>query len=88
MRDFLADKLAGSGNPQGVHIHRRKIERWGDERAMDPKEASRLFEDPKGVAWFVEYHESERLRWTGGWVAEVRSLPARTLTCEGGCGCL
>ena len=77
MRDFLADKLARSGNPQGVHIHRREIERWGEERAMDPEAAARLFEDLKGVSWFGEYHESERSVWTGAWVTEVGQTPPR-----------
>lgn len=31
LRDFLADKLARSGNSQGMHIHRREIEREARE---------------------------------------------------------
>lgn len=39
---------------------------------MDPEDAARLFEDLKGVAWFGEYHESERSGWMGAWVMDVR----------------
>jgi hypothetical protein len=75
MRDFLADRLAKSDNPQGVHVHRREIEAWGAERAMDPEDAARLFEDLEGVAWRGEYFSSERFGWQGAWIIEVPQVP-------------
>ena len=32
---------------------------------MDSEDAARLFEGLRGVAWFGEYHESERSAWAG-----------------------
>jgi hypothetical protein len=75
MRDFLADKLAKSDNPQGVHISRMEIEQWGIEGGMTPEDVARLFEDLEGIAWWGEYIGGARFGWQGAWITEVGQIP-------------
>ena len=68
----MARKLAKCNNPQGVHVHRREVEDWGEERAMTPEDATLLLAGSKGLLWEGEYIESPDGRWSGAWVTDVR----------------
>jgi hypothetical protein len=72
MRGFLFDKLTKSNNPQGVHVHRREVEGWGEDQAMSPEDVTLLFAGSKRVLWEGEYIEGYDGRWSGAWVTEVR----------------
>jgi hypothetical protein len=72
MRDFLARKLAKSNHPQGVHVHRREVEGWGEDKSMTPEDADLLLAGSKGVLWEGEYIVGHDGRWSGAWVTEVR----------------